>query len=205
MPRNQRTTIDIVPNLHRCGPSCGCKRRGLSSLDASVAAAFKPVGRSLDRLSESLDGLPEKIRDARARRAAVRDAQHDVGGIVSATSGYIRDANGARLRPMNTADLARMHRDHYRRADSAAAEKALDALPANSRPETTAGLQACTTHSTGADNRWASWRCSITPAALSLRHPLSAQGARIFREAARRRGAQIRRRAAYLHRMRASP
>ena len=33
--------------------------------------------------------------------------------LASATTGYVRDDKGARVRPMNTADLAQIHRDHY--------------------------------------------------------------------------------------------
>lgn len=33
--------------------------------------------------------------------------------LESATSGYIRDDAGQRVRPMNSADLAKLHRDHY--------------------------------------------------------------------------------------------
>lgn len=33
--------------------------------------------------------------------------------LISATSGYVRDDAGKRVRPMTTADLAKLHKDHY--------------------------------------------------------------------------------------------
>ena len=50
-------------------------------------------------------GVSTLIADANGQKSAV--------DFASATTGYVRDANGARVRPMNTADLAQIHRDHY--------------------------------------------------------------------------------------------
>ena len=52
------------------------------------------------------------FRGASAILASMNTA--DTGAtLVSATSGYVRDDKGGRVRPMNTADLAQIHRDHY--------------------------------------------------------------------------------------------
>ena len=51
--------------------------------------------------------VAQRVRDLRYMRDANRAAEAAQGsGLVSATSGYVRDASGNRVRPMTTADLS---------------------------------------------------------------------------------------------------
>ena len=49
------------------------------------------------------------------RRAAIEAASHQDAGLVSAASGYVRDAEGKRLRPMRPADVQALADAHYGR------------------------------------------------------------------------------------------
>ncbi len=122
-------TLDITVSPRRYGsvPRTPSRR----TMDAATAArvlpqAIKdemgkrlpPIMDALARLDRAIDRRNDRIIDARAKAVVGRvlaDRAMARGGITSATSGYVRDSAGNRIRPMTPADLNAMADKHYGR------------------------------------------------------------------------------------------
>lgn len=99
----------------RDGVAGGFARAGAAAATARIKASGEAAAASLSGLADSTARLATAVETYKARRQAMVDVAAAPSGLVSATSGYIRDAAGNRVRPMTPADLNAIADKHYGR------------------------------------------------------------------------------------------